>query len=70
MPRDVTTAIAMLPTAYRAALHLQLGGASPADIGEALHLEPSAVQPFLAVANAKLRELLTADDPDDAAPPD
>ena len=71
MPRDVTTAIGMLPPAYRSALHLQLGGATSADIGAVLHLDPAAVPPLLAVAHAKLRELLLASEPfDDPEPPE
>jgi DNA-directed RNA polymerase specialized sigma24 family protein len=62
MARDVVSAIALLPDAYRHALHLRLGGASSDEIAAALRLEPSAVEPLLVVADAKLRALMLDDE--------
>jgi hypothetical protein len=52
----------MLPEAYEVALRLQAAGASATDISECLDVEPSAVEALLAVAAAKLRSLLAADE--------
>ncbi len=62
MARDLVTALEMLPETYGAALRLQVAGATPAEIGTTLGLEPNAVEPLLSVAESKLRALLLADD--------
>ena len=63
MPRDLLTALSLLPGAYGEAMRLRIEGASPADVAEALDLDGAAVIPLLHVADAKLRELMLADDP-------
>jgi len=61
MARDLVTAFSLLPPSYSTALRLRLGGATPNEVGTALDVDSAAVGPLLAVADAKLRELLLAD---------
>lgn len=54
-------ALAALPETYAEALRLQAGGASPAQIAEALAVPDHAVASLLSLARAKLGRLLAQD---------
>jgi DNA-directed RNA polymerase specialized sigma24 family protein len=58
---DRAEAIARLPAAYAAVIELLDQGASDEVIAERLDVDPSAVAPLVAVAEAKLARLLTED---------
>jgi hypothetical protein len=61
-------ALRRLPVAYALALQLREAGVDDATLAERLAIEPEAVGPLLAVADAKLATLLGADPPPAPAP--
>jgi DNA-directed RNA polymerase specialized sigma24 family protein len=58
-----STALGLLPAAHARALDLVEQGLDTEELADRLHLDPSAVDPLLRVARAKLAALEALDEP-------